>query len=48
VPLVRRKVPAGEHELVIRWNGTTPFRKQIVVPRLPNPALIVPSVAPPE
>ena len=48
VPLVRRKVPAGEHELVIRWNGTAPFRKQIVVPRLPNPALIVPSVAPPE
>jgi serine/threonine-protein kinase len=47
VPLVRRKVPAGSHELVIRWNGTTPFRKQIVVPRLPNPALIVPSVAPP-
>ena len=48
VPLVRRKVPAGEHELVIRWDGTAPFRKQIVVPRLPNPALIVPSVAPPE
>ena len=47
VPLVRRKVPAGEHELVIRWNGRTPFRKHIVVPRLPNPALIVPSVAPP-
>ena len=47
VPLVRRKVPAGEHELVVRWNGNTPFRKQIVVPRLPNPAVIVPSVAPP-
>jgi serine/threonine-protein kinase len=48
VPLVRRKVAAGEHELVIRWDGTKPFRKTIVVPRLPNPALIVPSVAPPE
>jgi len=48
VPLVRRKVPAGEHELVVRWNGTAPFRTQIIVPRLPNPALIVPSVAPPE
>ncbi|MCW8986005.1 MAG: protein kinase [Thermoanaerobaculales bacterium] len=47
VPLVRRKVPAGEHELVVRWNGTSPFRKKIVVPRLPNPAVIVPSVAPP-
>jgi len=48
VPLVRRKVTAGEHELVVRWNGTSPFRKQIVVPQLPSPALIVPSVAPPE
>jgi len=48
VPLVRRKVPAGEHELVVRWNSTSPFRKQIVVPQLPSPALIVPSVAPPE
>jgi serine/threonine protein kinase len=47
VPLVRRKVAAGEHELVVRWNGTSPFRTQIVVPRLPSPALIVPSVAPP-
>jgi serine/threonine-protein kinase len=47
VPLVRRKVPAGEHELVIRWDGTKPYRKQILVPRLPNPALIIPSVAPP-
>ncbi len=47
VPLVRRKVPAGEHELVVRWNAATPFRKQIVVPRLPNPALIIPSIAPP-
>jgi len=48
VPLVRRKVPAGEHELVVRWNATSPFRRKVVVPRLPNPALIVPSVAPPE
>jgi serine/threonine-protein kinase len=47
VPLVRRKVPAGEHELVVRWTGTSPFRKQIVIPQLPNPGLIVPSVAPP-
>ncbi len=47
VPLVRRKVSAGEHELVVRWDGTMPYRQKIVVPRLPNPALIVPSVAPP-
>ena len=47
IPLVRRKVAAGEHQLVIRWQDRKPFRKTIVVPRLPNPALIVPSVAPP-
>jgi serine/threonine-protein kinase len=47
VPLVRRRVPAGEHELVVRWDGTKPFRTTIVVPQLPSPALIVPSVAPP-
>ena len=47
VPLIRYKVPAGEHELVVRWNTGTPFKKTIVIPRLPAPALIVPSVAPP-
>jgi hypothetical protein len=47
VPLVRHKVPAGEHELVVRWDGTKPYRKQVVIPRLPAPALIVPAVAPP-
>jgi hypothetical protein len=47
VPLVRHKVPAGEHQLVVRWSGQQSFRKQVVIPRLPSPALIVPSVAPP-
>jgi len=47
VPLIRYKVPAGEHELVVRWNTGMPFKKTIVIPRLPAPALIVPSVAPP-
>jgi serine/threonine-protein kinase len=47
VPLIRYKAPAGEHELVVRWDGTVPFRKTILIPRLPAPALIVPSVAPP-
>ena len=41
IPLVRRKVSAGSHELVVRWDGTKPFRKQIVVPQLPNPGLSV-------
>jgi serine/threonine-protein kinase len=48
VPLIRYKAPAGEHELVVRWDGTVPFRRTIVIPRLPAPALIVPSIAPPE
>jgi hypothetical protein len=46
IPLVRYKVPAGEHELVVRWDGTKPYRKKVVVPRLPNPGLRV-VVAPP-
>ena len=48
VPLIRYKAPAGEHELVVRWDGTAPFRRTIVIPRLPAPALIIPSIAPPE
>lgn len=46
IPLVRYKVPAGEHELVVRWDGTRPFRRNVVIPRLPNPGLRV-VVAPP-
>jgi len=36
LPLIRRKVPAGEHELVVRWGeqGGT-FRETVNVPRLP-------------
>jgi len=48
VPLIRYKVPAGEHELVVRWDEAAVFKKTIVIPRLPAPALIVPSVAPPK
>ena len=48
VPLIRHKVPAGEHELVVRWKGVeSVFRKTVVVPRLPSAPLIVSSVAPP-
>ena len=48
IPLIRRKVPAGEHELVVRWkNVLKPFRQTIVVPKLPAPELRVPAVAPP-
>ncbi|MDX2436571.1 MAG: serine/threonine-protein kinase [Acidobacteriota bacterium] len=46
IPIVRYKVPAGEHELVVRWDGRRPFRNTVVIPRLPNPGLRV-VVAPP-
>jgi serine/threonine-protein kinase len=46
VPLVRKKVPAGDHELIVRWPGESRvYRKSISVPRMPN-ALVVPPVAP--
>lgn len=46
IPIVRYKVPAGEHELVVRWDGKAPFRSTVNVPRLPNPGLTL-VVAPP-
>lgn len=47
VPLVRRKVPAGEHILTVRWPGLDiPYRRVIMVPLLPN-ELRLPPVAPP-
>jgi serine/threonine-protein kinase len=47
VPLVRKKVPAGSHELVVRWpDEDRVYRRQITVPRMPN-QLVVPPVAPP-
>jgi serine/threonine-protein kinase len=46
IPLVRYKVPAGEHELMVRWEGKEPFRSTVTVPRLPNPGLTL-VVAPP-
>jgi hypothetical protein len=46
VPLVRKKVPAGDHELVVRWpDRSSVYRKRISVPRMPN-VLVVPPVAP--
>jgi len=48
VPLVRRKVPAGEHDLSVRWPGEDGiFRKKITVSSLPAPPVVVPAVAPP-
>jgi len=44
VPIIRRTVASGEHRLAVRW-GSRMFEQQVVVPRLPNPALVV-TVAP--
>ncbi|HOC44363.1 MAG TPA: serine/threonine-protein kinase [Thermoanaerobaculales bacterium] len=47
MPLVRRKVPAGEHVLTVRWPGiAAPYQRVISVPLLPN-ELRLPPVAPP-
>jgi hypothetical protein len=46
LPLILKKVPAGEHELVVRWQGREPLRKQITVPRLGGQPLAL-TVAPP-
>ncbi|MCP4897668.1 MAG: protein kinase [bacterium] len=48
LPIIRRKVPAGQHVLVVRWDGVdTVFRRTISIPRLPSAPLVVPSVHPP-
>lgn len=45
VPLVRKKVETGEHELVVRWPGeTTAFRRTVQIP--PAPAELRLTVAP--
>jgi hypothetical protein len=47
MPVIRAMVPAGEHELIVRWPGHEPYRQRVDIPRLPNPQLIVSGVAPP-
>jgi hypothetical protein len=45
LPLVRKKVSAGQHELVVRWPDVEePFRRMIEVP--PAPAVLALTVAP--
>jgi hypothetical protein len=48
VPLIRKKVPAGEHTMIIRWPGHEPFKRVIQVPSLPSPGLNIGDAAPPE
>jgi serine/threonine protein kinase len=45
VPLIRKKVSTGQHELVVRWPGSEdPFRRTVEVP--PAPAQLLLTVAP--
>ncbi|RLE26677.1 MAG: hypothetical protein DRJ65_05005 [Acidobacteria bacterium] len=48
IPLIRKKVPAGDHTLIIRWPGHKPFKRTIQVPSLPSPGLNIGDAAPPE
>lgn len=48
IPLIRKKVTAGEHTLIIRWPDHEPFKKVIRVPSLPAPGLNIGDVAPPQ
>jgi len=45
IPIVRKMVASGEHELTVRW-ADAEHRQHLVVPRLPGPAVVV-VVAPP-
>jgi len=46
LPIILKKVPAGEHELIVRWEGREPLRKRITIPRLGGQPLAL-TVAPP-
>jgi hypothetical protein len=47
IPLIRKKVRAGEHRLVVRWEGYKPFERTVVIPSLPAPGLNVGDASPP-
>jgi len=40
IPIVRKLVPSGEHELTVRW-ADAETRQHLTVPRLPSPAVVV-------
>jgi len=45
LPLIRKKVSAGDHDLVVRWPGTDePYRKKVDIP--PAPSVLALTVAP--
>ncbi len=48
IPLIRKKVAAGEHTLIIKWQGHKPFERVIQIPSLPAPGLNIGDAAPPD
>ena len=48
IPLIRKKVPAGDHVLVIRWPDQKPFKRNIQIPSFPSPGLNIGDAAPPQ
>ncbi len=47
LPILRLKVPAGEHQIVVRWPGRKPFQTTVSVPPAPEPGAPV-VAAPPD
>jgi len=46
LPLIRKKVRAGEHRLSVHWKGRKSFSRTITVPGFPSPGLIIGDAAP--
>jgi serine/threonine protein kinase len=45
LPLLRKRVAAGDHVLTIRWNDGTALRRDITIPAMPAPPLIISDVS---
>jgi serine/threonine protein kinase len=45
LPLLRKRVSAGDHALTIRWSDGTALRRDITIPAMPAPPLIISDVS---
>ncbi len=46
LPIIRKKVPAGQHRLVVQWENQSPFERTVSVPSLPAAGLIIGDAVP--
>ncbi len=46
VPVLRMRVPAGKHHIVVRWKTRFPFEKDVIVNPAPDPPTLVVAVPP--